>query len=351
MRGPVQVIEHEEFSITPPRDVNNFYQKIRPPLEPIPPSVKNFSYRPLLDVVTDWSPDDADVPANFRETLQHFNYGDPVERAIAEKYRNEELPFKVYNISEFDNAANLWKDPYLVQQLDSRRHAQKHIESSKDNHFMFWSNKGKIKNYVPPTKMIYDMSFQEWLDLAYKADKEKLGNGSMHYYFMTGASKGDTGHGSFVAKDLPMFSSGKKNFFITVPKQNKGIQCRFGMRGVIAESHYDSGRNMIAMLKGQKRYILNPPEACKKLGIISERKHPSYRHSVIDWSDPLQAQAHKFDEVDAIDTILRKGEVLYVPSYWFHYMVSLEYSIQCNSRSGGPPGQQGLQYIKECVEY
>ena len=37
-------------------------------------------------------------------------------------------------------------------------------------------------------------------------------------------------------------------------KLNKGIQCRFGMRGVIAEAHYDGGRNMVAMLKGAKRY-------------------------------------------------------------------------------------------------
>ena len=30
----------------------------------------------------------------------------------------------------------------------------------------------------------------------------------------------------------------------------QGINCRFGNRGVIAEAHYDGGRNFIAMLKG-----------------------------------------------------------------------------------------------------
>jgi hypothetical protein len=38
------------------------------------------------------------------------------------------------------------------------------------------------------------------------------------------------------------------------------------MRGIIAEAHYDSGRNMVAMLKGKKRYIISPPTTCKQLG-------------------------------------------------------------------------------------
>jgi hypothetical protein len=130
---------------------------------------------------------------------------------------------------------------------------------------------------------------------------------------------------------------------------NKGIQCRFGMRGVVAASHYDGGRNMVAMIRGTKRYVLSPPEACKHLGIISDKKHPSFRHSVIDWSDVHQARAHNFDQVNAIDTILREGEVLYIPSYWFHYIVSMEYSIQCNSRSGGPENNIGGPTIDKCM--
>lgn len=100
--------------------------------------------------------------------------------------------------------------------------------------------------------------------------------------------------------------------------------------------------------QGEKRYILNPPKACKKLGIISDTRHPSFRHSIIDWSDPEQAKSRGFQDVDAIDTIVRTGEVLYVPSYWFHYIVSLKMSIQCNSRSGSPPGKQGEDEINAC---
>ena len=65
----------------------------------------------------------------------------------------------------------------------------------------------------------------------------------------------------------------------------KGIQCRFGARGIIAESHFDHGKNFVLMLRGRKRYLLNPPEACPYLGIIKDRQHPSFRHSEVDWAD------------------------------------------------------------------
>lgn len=102
---------------------------------------------------------------------------------------------------------------------------------------------------------------------------------------------------------------------------------------------------------GEKRYIINPPSACDRLGIIADTRHPSYRHSVIDWSDIGQAESSGFDKVPAIDTVIRTGEVLYIPSYWFHYIISLKYSIQCNSRSGSPPHQNGFDHIKRCMRF
>ena len=108
---------------------------------------------------------------------------------------------------------------------------------------------------------------------------------------------------------------------------------------------------MVAMLKGRKRYILTPPETCTKLGIIADKKHPSFRHSVLDWSDLTQAAGNDFASVKAIDTIINPGEVLYIPSFWFHYIMSMEYSIQCNSRHGSPPSNVGKDYINKCFRH
>lgn len=284
------------------------------------------SYRSLLELVRNWNPDIPDHPLYFTEVLQHFNYSDHRERQVAKAYRVAELPFKLYDVPELSAVTDLWTDSYLETKL---RNEFVHVERSDSNHFMYWNMHGKnsIPDFLPPTKVV-KMSFTAWRKIARNADLVKSSNSSEHFYFMTGSQKNDYSGQSFIARDLKMFSTNKNNFFISNVQANKGIQCRFGMRGIVAESHFDAGRNMVAMIKGSKRYILNPPRSCSKLAIISESKHPSYRHSVIDWSDLEQAKSHGFDNVDAIETILKAGEVLYIPSYWFHYIISLEYSIQ-----------------------
>ncbi len=320
----------------------------RPPIVETPPEANKMEYRTLFDVVNTWNPDIPDPPADFKETLQHFDYGNPVERELAIRYRNAEIPFKIYNISEVNSVSTLWSDEYLLDNL-ARLRGKTHVEKSKDNHFMFWSYRGNrpIANFVPPTEMVTDITFAKWLQMAKEADLNKMKNNSVHYYFMASADAHENGR-TFVSRDLNFLSTERPNFFITNVKANKGIQCRFGMRGIIAESHYDSGKNMITLLRGRKRYIINPPKACKRLAIISDKKHPSFRHSVIDWSDIDQARSHEFDKVDAIDTIVSAGEVLYIPSFWFHYVISLDYSIQCNSRSGFPESMYGKSDIDAC---
>ena len=99
----------------------------------------------------------------------------------------------------------------------------------------------------------------------------------------------------------------------------------------------------------RKRYILAPPEACPHLAIIADKRHPSFRHSAMDFSNLTRAQGQQLRHVRSIDTIVREGEVLYIPSFWFHYVVSLDYSIQCNSRSGFPENNAGKKDIEKCM--
>ena len=47
--------------------------------------------------------------------------------------------------------------------------------------------------------------------------------------------------------------------------------------------------------------------------------------------------------------VVRAGEVLYIPSYWFHYIVSLDQSVQCNTRSGN--AIRGREAISKCGFY
>jgi hypothetical protein len=46
-----------------------------PDVNDLPPTKKGYPiFQPLLDVVKNWNPDNAEHPASFQETLQHFNY-------------------------------------------------------------------------------------------------------------------------------------------------------------------------------------------------------------------------------------------------------------------------------------
>jgi hypothetical protein len=293
-------------------------------------------------VIERWNPDDSELPASFTERLQHFDYSNPKERAMAEEYRNAELPFKVYNVPEVDAVTAKWTDDYLEGNMDSFRF---HVERSESNHFMFFRPNGKVE---APSKTVR-MGYRKFSSLARDADVSKLPAEAPHHYISTGTGAGNKHQNCFFTRDMPFFSTRTPNFFITSPEQNKGIQCRFGMRGTNAASHYDTGRNMVAVFRGTRRYILNPPSACKHLSYIADKRHPSFRHSVVDWTDLDFIKKDRIAQADTIDTILRDGEVLYIPSYWAHYVVSLDQSIQCNSRSGPPPGREGEAEKDECM--
>lgn len=102
---------------------------------------------------------------------------------------------------------------------------------------------------------------------------------------------------------------------------------------LLAECHYDGTPNFAASLGGLRRWIMAAPSECDKLYLL-QRESASSRHSEVDWSAPDDQKFPKFKETRANEIILQPGDVLYVPSYWFHYIVSLNVNFQCNCRSG-----------------
>jgi hypothetical protein len=129
------------------------------------------------------------------------------------------------------------------------------------------------------------------------------------------------------------FFQPKKNFFMVDPSSQRGIHCRFGMRSVISEDHWDGSRNFAATFGGVRRWILNHPNQCKNL-FMFKTGHPSARHSMIDWSEPDYEKYPAFATAQSNEAVMRPGDVLYLPTNWFHYIVSLNVNIQCNTRSG-----------------
>mmetsp|Transcript_6164 Transcript_6164/g.10334 ORF Transcript_6164/g.10334 Transcript_6164/m.10334 type:complete len:518 (-) Transcript_6164:196-1749(-) len=340
------------------------------------------SYPPLVDmskIFEFWGQDDLDSPPEIiPEVLQHFDYQNPHEVAAAEKYRDLELPFKVYNVPEVKAAGIKWTDEYVADNFndagdDDTPRSYGNAQQSVDSFFAFYyPERWDVDLLGPSPSLDIDWTYDKWAQHAVYADEVSLSPNEKHYYWQSGVSREERlkkrKHWTFVSRDLPSFSSPEPTFFGFNPPAQKGIQCRFGERGVTAATHYDGGRNMIAMMTGAKRYILSPPNACKKLGIVSSRHHPSFRHSMLNFgrvtlldkkdtgvkmSDREREWLRIAGSAQTLSTVLKAGEVLYVPSHWFHYIASLQKSAQCNTRSGihedGNRNFGGMRDVRQCT--
>ncbi|KAL3911723.1 MAG: hypothetical protein SGILL_007169, partial [Bacillariaceae sp.] len=234
--------------------------------------------QPLKEVLQEWPQDELDhPPETISEELMHFDFNVPEQLEAAKAYRDAKLPFKLTNVPEVMAAGKKWTDDYLSTNFDggygtNGPPAHGTAQESVDNFFAFfippiWS---VPKMGIPPTRN-NDWTYAQWSKHAHFADQVGLSPNQPHFYWQAGVDKRERNQNEkewcFISRDLPSFSSPTKTFFVFEPEAQKGIQCRFGERGVTAATHYDAGRNMIAMMTGAKRYILSPPKECSKMGI------------------------------------------------------------------------------------
>lgn len=352
-----------------------------------PPDSGYPALRPLHEIFGDWPQDELDRPPSpFREHLQHFDY--ETEQEAAERYRERKLPFKLTGVPELLAASQKWTDDYVAVQFDGPeeegglrgggrariennndddglsppKRAQGNCQESLHSFFAFFTpGNWNVPELGPPPTRNNDWGFREWAEHAKWADMVRLGPTQPHFYWQAGIPKEERelpkDQWTFVSRDLPSFSSPTPTFLSPSPDQQKGIQCRFGERGVTAATHYDAGRNSVGMITGAKRYVLHPPNQCAKLGIVTSRESSLFRHSLLNFARLNSVATGTSEEEDkdaddetmspeerawlkragtsmAVETVLKAGEVLFIPSHWFHYIISLQKSAQCNVRSG-----------------
>jgi len=219
---------------------------------------------------------------------------------------------------------------------------------------MYWKLRQKQKRpfgWNPPTEDV-KLSYPDWYRKAkLLEDDPDSSSSSEHFYLRLNGAKKDEREGKnewLVEKEFPFFNPAIQNdVFMVEPSDARGINCRFGSRGTIAELHYDGSRNNILILQGQKRYILGHPDQCINMELYPP-DHPSARHSLIDWTDPeswLQG-GKNFKNGMVNEVVLEAGDGMYLPTYWFHFIVSLSLNYQCNARSG--TSYEYERHIKKC---
>jgi hypothetical protein len=261
----------------------------------------------VLDVLNHWNVDETAVPSTpVYQGLCVFDWNTEQEKAT--NYRAKEQPFIVRNHPGVMASAERWNTPgYLDKLLGSKPQRSEHGTT---NHLMFWRTIAPDQQHLvpkdatfppgwtPPTDFV-NLTYQEWLEKAQNLEENSKGTSQAqkeHFYFRINAFQGLN---RFLYDEMPFFdpirhkefmANQDPNAFLTVDaSEHRGINCRFGQKGLVAEMHFDSTRNFVVLLGGLRRYILAHPNQCKNFDLF-DRLHPSGRHSKVNWSDLSSSQ-------------------------------------------------------------
>ncbi|KAG3194517.1 hypothetical protein PC128_g9292 [Phytophthora cactorum] len=218
-----------------------------------------------------------------------------------------EVPFVAYGIPELTAATKRWTDEYRTEKLSPKALYKVHV--AYDSHFMYYLTSKQL------------------------AGEKGTRTISRNKHRSSAAPKPNANRARPTVRDLFIRDA-------TVVKE-RGVRCRLGMRGIIADGHIDGGLNHIFMIRGTKRYIIAPPSACKCLGLMIQGQ--SARHTSFNWSD-TSALSEDARKCPAAEVALIAGEVLYLPSYWYHPWTL----IQCNLRSGVAIRDDTKQFLSDC---
>ncbi|XCF05119.1 cupin-like domain-containing protein [Tamlana crocina] len=99
-----------------------------------------------------------------------------------------------------------------------------------------------------------------------------------------------------------------------------------GPKGTVSGFHNDTGKNMYAQIKGKKMFIIVSPKDNKKM-YASSKYINGGEASEVDINNYNAEKFPNFKKARFIKVILEPGDVLHVPSKWWHYVQSLDTSI------------------------
>ena len=144
-----------------------------------------------------------------------------------------------------------WKEPTKSMRMSYHEWLQ-HVNDTKQKQLQKQQHDNGVKNIVEDENII-------------------IGPNEPHWYYRLIGCGGMGNDGScdkdsseYLYDEMPFFQP-NESLYVVEPTEQKGIHCRFGMDGVIAENHFDGSRNSIVLLKGQRRYILTNPNQCQYL--------------------------------------------------------------------------------------
>lgn len=297
--------------------------------------------------VFQWPVNSTDIPETIHQGLCIFDAGSDHKTAF--QYLYADVPFVVRNDPDFIATAQRWNQEGYIEDMLGDSNYPTH--KSSDFVFKHWTREeNPPAGWTEPTEVLR-IPYRNYTELSYR---NAIPN-EPHYSVMPEGywSLSDETHRWSVFEELPQFKpEAQTPMYQESPAQNplyqelvadqdtQKLQCQFGMAGNMHVFHFKSSRNTIVLLKGRRRYLLSDPSQCPLLQ-LHELGHASNRHSSLT----ELPEALKLNEV-----VLQQGDVLIIPSYWFHSSIGLTHdNAQCNAWSAGTMRYKGI--LQKCGKF
>ncbi len=98
------------------------------------------------------------------------------------------------------------------------------------------------------------------------------------------------------------------------------IHLWMGTKGATSIRHHDLNDNLYFVLRGHKKFYLSHPNAFRQFEIYPYL-HPSHRHEI---TCPFSPNCDQKRSANILEVDVRAGDLLYLPSFWFHKVVNMD---------------------------
>ncbi|XP_064387370.1 hypoxia-inducible factor 1-alpha inhibitor-like [Halichondria panicea] len=268
------------------------------------------------------------------EQVPRLHWDDPT----ADHLMTHEMPV-VLTGTELVEPALRWTLPYLEDNIGSSKHT---VYISKTKKFLYFDDK-KVNN-VPDFRE--PMKKREWTFSKFVDElKGHIDRTDEYLYYQDTLTDtvGTSIKHDFVHFNWRWLNDRKKRYNWGQLTTNLLL---IGQPGNISPCHYDEQHNYFCQVMGEKRCMLFSPSNFDKLYPFPVA-HPCDRQTQVDFNNPDFEKFPNFRDVKGYECMVKPGEVLYIPMYWWHWIEGLPkggitISITFWYRSGPVPNK--IQY-------
>ena len=256
------------------------------------------------------------------------------EMALARNLVLRHVPFVIRNVSTVKDLQRKWTQTYLNKELGSTRWA---VDVYRNKQLRYvdrdrWKEM-KAQDPLGAQRLLKGIGFPKrifrntsWL-FNHAAKKQRpLGRGRLRH-----KCSNENREMLYAMKDYDDAFVDEKPLrqafdqlmsLVRELRPDKNAEMRIGFNELHFSTHFDTWANFLAQVAGVKRIVLFNPLEEDKLHWERNSDHPHFRNSRV-WPRLNLRQDSDYPDfmtAEALQVVLRPGDVLFIPPLWWHYI-------------------------------